>query len=67
MKRLVRRSNIASSIDFSDLSKLPKKIETYKGYDIRKEGDKYSIWIDHEFYGDARSLEDVELIVDCMK
>jgi hypothetical protein len=66
MKRLIRRSNISSSIDFSDLQNLPEFVENYGGYEIRKEGEKYSIWIDHEYYGDSRSLEDAELIVDCL-
>lgn len=66
MKRLIKRSNISSSIDFSDLQNLPEFVENYGGYEIRKEGEKYSIWIDHEYYGDSRSLEDAELIVDCL-
>lgn len=66
MKRLIRYNNIAASIDFSDLSQLPEFVEDYGGYEIRKEGNKYSIWIDHEYYGDSRSLEDAELIVDCL-
>ena len=66
MKRLIRNSSIESNINLYDLNDLPKVVEKYKGYDIRKGSGKYSVWKDHEFYGDANRLEDVKLIVDCL-
>lgn len=67
MKRLIRSCrSLSASIDMSDLKVLPDKVEEYGGYTIREQDGKFSIWIDHEYYGDARNLDDAELIVDCL-
>lgn len=66
MKRLVRKFDVTASIGMYDLKNLPKIVEEYDGYDIRFGSNRYSIWKEREFYGDAMNLDDAELIVDCL-